>query len=305
MNKIDKELLQQIANLHEVPQGSYNIRKNGESVERVSNSEIEIVTKKNKSGINVVVKPGVKNRSVHIPVIITVGNFTDLVYNDFYIGENADVTIIAGCGIHNNTSMKSEHNGIHTFHIKSNARVKYIEKHLGVGIGLGEKVLNPITKIYMEEHSFCEMETVQLGGVSRSDRVTFATLKDNATLFIKEKILTTNEQTAKTKFNVKLNGVNSSCKVLSRSVAKNNSKQNFISNMDGNNECFGHVECDGILIDKAQIISVPKINAKNVNATLVHEAAIGKIAGDQLVKLMTLGLSEKEAEEFIIKGFLN
>ncbi len=304
MNEVDKELLKEIADMHSVPQGSFNIRKNGESIARNSTKDIEIVPKKDKSGIDIIVKEGVKNKSVHIPVIITVGNLNDLVYNDFYIGKDADVLIVAGCGIHNPTDQKSQHDGIHTFHLEENCKVKYIEKHLGVGNGQGDKVLNPTTVVEMKDGSDFEMETIQLGGVSYSNRNTNAFLGNDAKLVIKEKILTSDKQKAITTFNVVLKGKNSSVEVVSRSVAKGKSRQKFVSNLKGQNECFGHVECDGIILDNAQIESVPKIVAQNINATLVHEAAIGKIAGDQLVKLQTLGLSEEEAQNQIIKGFL-
>lgn len=304
MNEVDKELLKEIADMHSVPQGSFNIRKNGESIARNSTKDIEIVPKKDKSGIDIIVKEGVKNKSVHIPVIITVGNLNDLVYNDFYIGKDADVLIVAGCGIHNPTDQKSQHDGIHTFHLEENCKVKYIEKHLGVGKGQGDKVLNPTTVVEMKDGSDFEMETIQLGGVSYSNRKTNAFLGNDAKLVIKEKILTSDKQKAITTFNVVLKGKNSSVEVVSRSVAKGKSRQKFVSNLKGQNECFGHVECDGIILDNAQIESVPKIVAQNINATLVHEAAIGKIAGDQLIKLQTLGLSEEEAQNQIIKGFL-
>lgn len=304
MNEVDKELLKEIADMHSVPQGSFNIRKNGESIARNSTKDIEIVPKKDKSGIDIIVKEGVKNKSVHIPVIITVGNLNDLVYNDFYIGKDADVLIVAGCGIHNPTDQKSQHDGIHTFHLEENCKVKYIEKHLGVGNGQGDKVLNPTTVVEMKDGSDFEMETIQLGGVSYSNRNTNAFLGNDTKLVIKEKILTSDKQKAITTFNVVLKGKNSSVEVVSRSVAKGKSRQKFVSNLKGQNECFGHVECDGIILDNAQIESVPKIVAQNINATLIHEAAIGKIAGDQLVKLQTLGLSEEEAQNQIIKGFL-
>lgn len=304
MNEVDKELLKEIADMHSVPQGSFNIRKNGESIAKNSTKDIEIVPKKDKSGIDIIVKEGVKNKSVHIPVIITVGNLNDLVYNDFYIGKDADVLIVAGCGIHNPTDQKSQHDGIHTFHLEENCKVKYIEKHLGVGKGQGDKVLNPTTVVEMKDGSDFEMETIQLGGVSYSNRKTSAFLGNDAKLVVKEKILTSDKQKAITTFNVVLKGKNSSVEVVSRSVAKGKSRQKFVSNLKGQNECFGHVECDGIILDNAQIESVPKIVAQNINATLVHEAAIGKIAGDQLVKLQTLGLSEEEAQNQIIKGFL-
>lgn len=304
INQIDSELLEQIADMHGIPQGSFNIRKNGQSIARNSDSDIEIISKTDKSGIDIIVKPGVKNKSVHIPVIITVGNLSDLVYNDFYIGKGAEVLIVAGCGIHNETNQKSQHDGIHTFHLEEDCKVKYVEKHLGVGIGSGEKVLNPTTEVYMKSGSEFEMETIQIGGVSYSNRKTKAVLDDNTKLIIKEKIKTDKKQKAITAFDVVLKGKNSSVEVISRSVAKDSSRQKFVSNLHGRNECFGHVECDGIILDKAQIISEPKITAENINATLIHEAAIGKIAGDQLIKLQTLGLSEEEAQNEIIKGFL-
>lgn len=304
MNNIEKDLLLAVADLHQIPAGAYNIRENGEGVGRNSTANIDIVPKKDKNGIDIIVKPNTKNESIHIPVIITKSGITDLVYNDFFIGENADVVIVAGCGIHNPDNQKSEHNGIHSFHLGKNSSVKYIEKHLGVG-GQGEKILNPVTNISMEDNSSLEMETTQIGGVSSSVRVTNAILGANAKLVIKEKILTTDKQFADTKFDVKLEGKDSSCEVISRSVAKGESRQDFRSTVIGENKCFGHVECDAILMDRAKIVSTPEIVANNIDATLVHEAAIGKIAGDQLTKLMTLGLSEQEAEEMIIKGFLS
>lgn len=303
MNKQDKLLLQQIADLHNIPQGTYNIRKNGKSIKRASTSEIEIVPKKDKDGIDIIVKPGVVGKSVHIPVIITVGNLTDCVYNDFFVGENADVTIVAGCGIHNDTQNASEHNGIHSFHLAKNAKVRYVERHVGTGKG-AEKILNPVTKIKLDKGSQLTMETHQLGGVSSSVRKTDATLEEHAKLVVRESILTDSAQTATTTFNVVLKGKNSSVEVTSRSVAKGTSFQKFVSNITGKTECFGHVECDGILLDNAQIVSVPKIDAKSPDASLVHEAAIGKIAGEQLTKLTTLGLTQEEAEQVIIEGFL-
>lgn len=304
MDKIDEQLLEKVSDLHKISLGAFNVRKNGESIGRQSTKEIEIVPKKKKSGIDIYVQPNIKNKAVHIPVIITMGGLNDLVYNDFYIGENADVTIVAGCGIHNNTSTDSIHNGIHSFHLKKNSHVKYIERHVGQGNGSGGKILNPVTKIFQQEDSFMEIETLQLGGVTSSKRETYAKLKDGAKLVIQENILTTDDQTATTLFKVNLIGKGSSVEVTSHSVARDRSFQEFKSNLIGENECFGHVECDGILLDNARIISIPMIDAKDNNSSLVHEAAIGKIAGDELIKLMTLGLTEKEAEDLIIKGFL-
>ena len=304
MNKIDKSLLEQVSDLHKISLGAFNIRKNGEVLDRKSTKEIEIVKKKDKNGIDIFIKKDVKNKAVHIPVIITVGGLNDLVYNDFYVGENADVTIVAGCGIHNDTNETSTHNGIHSFHLAKNSRVRYIERHIGEGKGEGGKILNPVTKICQKENSFMKIETLQLGGVTSSVRKTFASLGDGAVLNIQENILTEFDQTAKTLFKVHLKGKNSRVEVVSHSVAKNNSYQEFKSDVIGENECFGHVECDGILLDNARIVSTPMIDAKDSNSSLVHEAAIGKIAGDELIKLMTLGLSQEEAEKLIIKGFL-
>ena len=304
MNDIEKKLLEQIADLHSTPSGAFNIRKNGTTLNRACTKEINIIPKKDKNGIDIKIKDGTQNKSVHIPVIITVGGLDDLVYNDFYIGKNCDVVIVAGCGIHNATCKTSIHSGIHSFHIDENSKVKYIEKHVGEGNGSGGKVLNPITKIYLKKKSQMQLETLQLGGVSSTMRKTNAIIGDNSSLKIQENILTTDDQTAKTIFNVRLKGKNSSVEVVSHSVAKDHSFQEFKSNIIGENVCFGHVECDGIMLDKARIVSLPMIDARNSNASLVHEAAIGKIAGDELVKLMTLGLSQKEAENMIINGFL-
>lgn len=304
MDKIDKMLLEKVSDLHKISLGAFNIRKNGQVLDRKATKEIEIVPKKNKSGIDIIVKPDVKNKAVHIPVIITAGGLNDLVYNDFYIGKNADVTIVAGCGIHNTTSETSTHNGIHSFHLAENSHVKYIERHVGEGNGKGGKILNPTTKIYQKENSFMDIETLQLGGVTSSVRKTFANLGENAQLNIQENILTESNETATTLFKVTLKGKKSKVEVVSHSVAKGESYQEFKSDLIGKEECFGHVECDGILLDNARIVSVPMIDALSSAASLVHEAAIGKIAGDELIKLMTLGLSEKEAEDVIIKGFL-
>lgn len=304
MNEIEKKLLEKIADLHSTPSGAFNIRKNGATLNRSSSKEIEIIPKKDKSGIDIKIKDGTQNKSVHIPVIITVGGLNDLVYNDFYIGKNCDVVIVAGCGIHNATCKTSMHNGIHSFHIDENSKVKYIEKHVGEGEGSGGKILNPVTKIYLKKKSQMQLESLQIEGVTSTVRKTNAIIDDGAILKIQENILTTDAQTAKTIFNVRLKGKNSSVEVVSHSVAKDHSFQEFKSNIIGENVCFGHVECDGIMLDKARIVSLPMIDARNSNASLVHEAAIGKIAGDELVKLMTLGLSQKEAENMIINGFL-
>jgi len=304
MSNIEKNLMLAVADLHQIPSGAFNLRENGKGVERTTTANIDIIPKKDKDGIDIIIKPNTVNESVHIPVIITKSGVKDLVYNDFYIGDNCEILIVAGCGIHNTGKEDSQHDGIHSFHIGKNSKVRYVEKHIGSGIGAG-KILNPVTEIEIDDNSELTMETTQLGGVSTSIRTTNAVLKDNAKLYIKEKILTSDKQLAKTYFNVDLQGRYSSVDVVSRSVSRDESFQSFYSKVIGNNKCFGHVECDAILMDKSIITSTPEIEARNVDANLVHEAAIGKIAGDQLIKLMTLGLSEKEAEEMIINGFLS
>lgn len=304
MTAIEKNLLSEIMDLEIVPEGAYNIRANGESADRHTTANIDIVTKTDKPGIDIIIKPGTKNERVDIPVLLTKTGLKDLVYNDFYIGEDADVLIVAGCGIHNAGDEQTAHDGIHSFHVGKNAKLKYVEKHYGEGEGTGEKVLNPTTEIEIAEGGYMEMESAQLGGVDSTVRVTRAKLADRATLVIGEKIMTHGKQTAVTDFSVDLDGENCGAHVVSRSVAKDESRQTFLSCINGNNLCSGHTECDAIIMDKARVDAIPKVAANHVQASLIHEAAIGKIAGEQLIKLMTLGLSEKQAEEQIINGFL-
>ncbi len=305
LNELEKRLLAQVADLEALPQsGAFNLRENGKGVARGNSAGVEITPKTDKSGIDISVKAGVKGESVHIPVIMTESGLTDLVYNDFYIGEDAEVVIVAGCGIDNCGSQKSQHDGIHAFHLAKGSRVKYIEKHIGTGVGTGGRVLNPVTEIFMDDDSAFDMETVQLGGVTTSVRKTTATLGKGAKLNISERVLTSENQTATTYFEVDLVGKNSSVEVVSRSVARDGSVQEFVSEVRGRTACFGRVECDGIMMDNAVIRSSPRVSAENVDAELMHEAAIGKIAGEQLVKLETLGLSKQDAEAMIIKGFL-
>jgi len=304
MDNIEKNLLKTIADIEKTPMGAYNIRANGKGIERNTTENINIITKQDKPGIDIIIKENTQNESVHIPVVLTQSGLKDMVYNDFYIGKNSNVVIVAGCGIHNSGCQTSEHNGIHTFYLEENAHVKYIEKHYGEGIGTGKRILNPETIINLKQGATLEMETMQIKGVDSTIRTTNAGLDDNATLLISEKLMTHGNQSAATIFNVNLNGKNSSVQVTSRAIAKNNSKQEFTSNIIGNNECFGHVECDAIIMDTAKVTSTPQIVANNLDANLVHEAAIGKIAGEQVTKLMTLGLSESEAEDYIISGFL-
>lgn len=304
MDEIQKTLLEQVADLHGVPKGAYNIRSNGGLAGRSTTANIDIVTKEDKPGIDIIIKPGTKNESVHIPVIISQTGLEDLVYNDFYIGEDSDVVIIAGCGIHNGGDKKSQHDGIHTFHIGKNAKVKYVEKHYGQGDGNGDNVMNPTTVVEIDENGYMEMETVQLKGIDSTERVTDAVLGAGATFIVKEKLMTHGKQLAKTSFNVDLNGDESSTNVISRSVAKDSSKQIFLAKINGNAKCAGHSECDAIIMDDAKISAIPEITANNLEAALIHEAAIGKIAGEQIIKLMTLGLTESEAEAQIVNGFL-
>lgn len=304
MDNIDKELLKEISDLEGTPKGAYNIRKNGKGIERQITENINIVTKTDKQGIDIFVKENTKFEFVHIPVIITESGLNDVVYNDFYIGKNANVVIIAGCGIHNDHHEDSRHDGIHSFFLEEGAKVKYIEKHYGEGKGTGKRVLNPVTEVHLKSGSSLEMESTQIKGVDSTIRVTKGILEDNTNFVVSEKIMTHGKQIAKTEFEVELNGENASTHVTSRSVAVDDSVQEFKSNVMGNSKCFGHVECDAIIKDKARVIAIPEIIANSVEANLIHEAAIGKIAGEQLTKLMTLGLSEKEAEEQIIKGFL-
>ena len=304
MNNVDKNLLKEINETLDEKTEVYNIRKNGESIKRKVNSYIDIVTKEDKSGLDIYVKENTLFGIVHIPVIITESGLTDVVYNDFHIGANANVIIMAGCSIHNDLHKNSEHDGIHRFYLEENAKVKYVEKHYGEGKGKGKKILNPTTEIYMKKGSSMNMDSVQIKGVDDTIRITKATLDANTTLEISEKILTTGKQTAKTEFIVDLNGENASVHVTSRSVVEGSSTQEFTSNITGNTKCYAHVECDAIIKDEGKVKAIPEIYAKNIDANLIHEAAIGKIAGEQLNKLMTLGLNEQEAEEVIIKGFL-
>jgi Fe-S cluster assembly scaffold protein SufB len=304
MDAIQKKLLAEVADLHDVPQGAYSLRINGNLYGKNDSENITIVAKNDKQGIDIYVKPGTKNESLHIPVLLAQSGLKELVYNDFHIGADCDVTIVAGCGIHNSGSDESEHSGIHAFYLEENARVKYVEKHYGQGDGTGKNVMNPTTVAVLGKNSYMEMETAQIKGVDSTRRDTTATLDEGATLIVREKIMTHGTQFAETNFTVDLNGEGSSTHVISRSVAKDKSRQSFLSHVNGNNRCSGHTECDAIIMGDAQVIALPQIEANHVDASLIHEAAIGKIAGEQLIKLMTLGLTEAEAEEHIVNGFL-
>ena len=304
MDAIQKQLLQEVADLHDIPEGAYNLRANGESVGRKSTANIEIVSKTDVSGIDIRIKPNTKNESVHIPVVLSESGLKETVYNDFYIGENSDVLIVAGCGIDNCGTQDSEHDGVHRFYIGKNARIRYVEKHYGSGSGDGKRILNPQTEVYMEEGSTCEMEMVQIKGVDSTERTTIAKLAADAKLIVHERLMTHGQQHALSVYKVDLDGDGSSADVVSRSVARDHSYQKLDMCISGNAACSGHTECDAIIMDNAVISAVPEISASHIDASLIHEAAIGKIAGEQIIKLMTLGLSEQEAEEQIINGFL-
>ena len=304
MDEIQKRILEEVADLHTVPEGAYNIRSNGESTGRRSTANIEITSKTEGSGIDIHIKPGTKRESVHIPVVLSQSGLKELVYNDFYIGADCDVVIVAGCGIHNSGALDSEHDGIHRFYVGENSKVRYVEKHYGEGEGTGKRILNPGTEVYMEKNSTMEMEMVQIRGVDSTDRVTTAELAAGARLVVKERLMTHGAQSAISTYKVELNGEGASADVVSRSVARDDSYQKFDACLTGNAPCHGHTECDSIIMDRGRILAVPQLEANNTDAELIHEAAIGKIAGEQLIKLMTLGLTEAEAEEQIINGFL-
>ena len=304
MDAIQRTLLEQVADLHEMPEGAYNIRANGQKAARNTTANIDIVSKTDKDGIDIIIKPGTRNQSVHIPVVLSQSGLKETVYNDFFIGDDCDVTIVAGCGIHTCGVQSSEHSGVHPFYVGKNAKVRYVERHYGEGDGRGENIMNPTTVVEMAEGSYMEMETTQIKGVDSTVRTTRATLGPRSTLIIKEKVMTHGHQLAKSDFTVDLNGEDCHTNVISRSVAREDSKQVFLARINGNAKCHGHSECDAIIMDNGVVAAIPEVTANCVDAELIHEAAIGKIAGEQLIKLMTLGLTEKEAEEQIVNGFL-
>ena len=304
LTEVQKRLIAEVADLHKVPIGAYNFRANSSLAGRNTTVNIDIQSKPDGSGIDIRIKPGTKNESVHIPVVISETGIKETVYNDFYIGEDADVTIVAGCGIDNCGGQDSQHDGIHRFFVEKGAKVKYVEKHYGSGNGMGKRILNPVTEVYMDEGSSMEMEMAQIKGVDSTERTTVAELKKDASLVVRERLMTHGEQRALSVYKVTLLGEGSSADVVSRSVARDKSYQKFDACIIGSAPCKGHTECDSIIMDEGTILAVPSLEARNVVAALVHEAAIGKIAGEQLIKLMTLGLTEQEAEEEIINGFL-
>ncbi|MDO0822307.1 SufB/SufD family protein [Desulfosporosinus nitroreducens] len=304
LNALDKLMLEKVADLHEIPQGAFNIRKNGAGVQRNTTANIDIITKTDKSGIDVIIKPYTKGESIHIPVIVTEENINDVVYNTFEVGEYSDVVIVAGCGIHNSGHHKSQHDGIHTFFVRKGAKLKYVEKHYGQGEGKGQRVLNPKTIIEVEEGAAVELELIQIKGIDQTKRDTEIRLMDNAKLVVTERLLTYQDQEAESNITVELLGVDSSAQIISRSVAQNDSKQVFYFDLIGRNKGRGHIQCDAIIMHNAQVLSTPRISAHHSEAQLVHEAAIGRIESEQLIKLMSLGFSEQEAEDTILNGFL-
>lgn len=304
MDEIQKRLLNEVAGLHDIPTGAYNLRANGVSAGRQSTANIEIETKEDVSGLEITVKDGTVGESIHIPVVLSQSGITETVYNDFHVGENCDVLIIAGCGIDNCGNQDSEHDGIHRFWVGKNSKVKYVEKHYGSGDGLGKRILNPVTEVYMDDGSSVEMEMVQIKGVDSTDRKTTAQLGADCHLVVRERLMTHGIQQAISDYDVNLNGDGSSADIVSRGVARDHSYQKLDLKIVGNGVCSGHTECDSIIMDEGRILAVPSLEANSVEAALIHEAAIGKIAGEQLTKLMTLGLTQEEAEEQIINGFL-
>ena len=301
---IQENLLEAVAGFHQIPTGAYNIRANGATAARNSTEHIEIIPKENSTGIDIWIKPGTKKESLHMPVILSQAGIKEVVYNDFHIGEDADVTIIAGCGIHNGGDASSQHDGIHRFYVGKNAKVKYVEKHYGSGDGKGQRIMNPQTIVEIEENGYMEMDTAQIKGVDSTIRKTEAKVAAGAKLVVMERLMTHGTQRAESYFKVEMNGEDAGTNIVSRSVAKDESYQLFSSNIEGNAKCSGHTECDAIIVGNARISAVPEITANDSDAALIHEAAIGKIAGEQIIKLMTLGLTEEEAEEQIISGFL-
>ncbi len=304
LNEVQMHILEEVADLHRIPEGAYNIRSNGTLAGRNTTANIDIISKADGTGIDIHIKPGTKNESVHIPVVVSESGLKDVVYNDFYIGEDADVVIVAGCGIHNCGNQDSQHDGVHRFFVEKNAKVKYVEKHYGEGDGTGKRILNPVTEVHLGEGSTMEMEMVQIKGVDSTLRTTRADLAAGAALVVRERLMTHGDQQAESVYITELNGDGSRADVVSRSVAKDHSYQKFDSRIVGNAACTGHTECDAIIMGDARILAVPQLEANNIDAALIHEAAIGKIAGEQIIKLMTLGLTEQEAEEQIVNGFL-
>lgn len=304
LNSITEQILKEITDWDGIFSGAYSLRENGECITFQNSDNIRIVKKEDKPGIDIYISQNAKNETVYIPACVTKSNVDDLVYNDFHVQEGADITIVAGCGVHTDDEQASKHNGIHRFFLEKNAHVVYKEKHIGIGDATGKKIIDPVTEAYLDEGAVLEMETIQLGGVDSTDRKTKAQLLKDSKLIIHESLLTDKEETAKTAFEVSMNGEDSAVDLISRSVARGNSVQSYVSRIIGNKRCVGHSECDAILVENGKVLAQPALDANDLDASLIHEAAIGKIAGEQIIKLMTLGLTEEEAEEKIIAGFL-
>ena len=305
MDAIEKSLLEQVSGLHDIPAGAYSLRINGALDSKASSAHITIEKKTDLPGINIIIAPGTRNESVHIPVILSQTGIKELVYNDFFVGEDCDVVIVAGCGIHNGGCNDSRHDGIHTFHVGKNANVRYEEKHYGEGNGTGQRILNPVTNIEIGENSVFTLDTVQIKGVDSTIRTTNVVMDANSKLFVLERLMTDGDQKAESDIEVCMNGSGSSAQIISRSVGKGNSSQVFHPKAVGKNKCHAHIQCDSIIMDHAQVGSIPEIQAKHVDAAIIHEAAIGRINDEQLLKLRTLGMTEAEAENVIIENFLS
>ena len=299
MNKITEMLLKILTGFKEEFVGAYNIRENGRCAARQSSPNIRIAVKTDEPGLDIHIDSRACGVTVYIPACVTQGGVDDLVYNDFYVDAGADVTIVAGCGVHTDGAEDAAHNGIHRFFLENGSRVIYREKHVGTGNGSGLKRIDPVTFAVLGPGSALEMDTVQLGGVDRTVRTT------SARLTIRERIQTDGRDTARTDFTVSMDGDGSAVNLISRSVARGSSRQTYRSKLIGNCRCSGHSECDAILMDRGRVDAFPELIAGCRDASLIHEAAIGRIAGEQIVKLRTLGLSEGEAERRIIEGFLN
>lgn len=304
MNKVTEALLKKVSDWKGDFKGAYNIRENGQCAGRRSSENIRIENKTDGPGLVIHISSAAQGETVYIPACVTRGNVSDLVYNDFYVGEGADVTIVAGCGVHTDNEGEAEHDGIHRFFLEKGAHVLYKEKHVGTGSGTGLKKINPVTDMELKENAVMEMDTIQLGGVDDTKRVTKAVLGEGARLVNHERILTDGEERANTDFEVSMDGEDSAVDLISRSVAKDNSYQEYHSRIKGNCRCTGHSECDAILIGNGKVNAAPELFAGDLDASLIHEAAIGKIAGEQIIKLRTLGLTEQEAEQKIVEGFL-
>ena len=304
MNKITEKLLSEISDWDGGFQGAFNIREDGQCAGRRSSPNIQIDSKEDGPGLVIHIKPGTRKETVYIPACVTHGNIDDLVYNDFYVGEGSDIVIVAGCGVHTDDQEEARHNGIHRFFLEKNSHVLYKEKHIGTGTGKGLKRIDPITDVSLDEGAVMEMDTSQIGGVDDTNRTTRAVLGPRARLIIHERLLTDGQEKAKTDFLVTMDGEDAGVDLISRSVAKGNSYQEYHSVIRGNKRCTGHSECDAILVDSGKVNAAPELFAGDIDASLIHEAAIGKIAGEQLVKLQTLGLTREEAEKRIIDGFL-